>query len=302
MRLLKKSSADRSKGRRRVSETNSRRPASFEYYSQRPTERSEQREQRPKAPRESWLGKLGFYVLATAVLASIFSALTLSPHAKVLPLNSGSNNLYIHDQATYQAAADTLLSKSIWNHSKLTIQTKTISKQLQSEFPELSSVTVSLPLLAHRPNIYVETGQPAAILVTAHGRYLLDSTGKALLKDAQTDSYSELHLPQIDDQSGLRVQLGKQALTSQNISFVQTVVKQLAARQTTISSMAFPAGSSELDVHIASQPYYVKFNLQSDTARLQAGTFLATAAQLQRQHSTPTKYIDVRVPGRAYYQ
>jgi hypothetical protein len=66
--------------------------------------------------------------------------------------------------------------------------------------------------------------------------------------------------------------------------------------------MSLPSNANELDIQIAGQPYEVKFNLHSDKAREQAGTYLATIASLQKQGITPSKYIDVRVDGRAYYQ
>ena len=66
--------------------------------------------------------------------------------------------------------------------------------------------------------------------------------------------------------------------------------------------MVLPVGTSELDVKLTNQPYTVKFNLESGTARQQAGTFLATQAKLQSQNVTPGQYVDVRVGGRAYYK
>jgi hypothetical protein len=69
-----------------------------------------------------------------------------------------------------------------------------------------------------------------------------------------------------------------------------------------VGSMILPAGTSELDVHLAGQPYFVKFNLNNNDPRQQAGTFLAAIANLQKNHITPAQYIDVRVDGRAYYQ
>ncbi len=66
--------------------------------------------------------------------------------------------------------------------------------------------------------------------------------------------------------------------------------------------MTLPVGTSELDVRLAGQPYSVKFNLESGTARQQAGTFLATESKLKSQNVTPAEYIDVRVDGRAYYK
>jgi hypothetical protein len=63
-----------------------------------------------------------------------------------------------------------------------------------------------------------------------------------------------------------------------------------------------PPAASELDVQLNGRPYFVKFNLQSNNPRGEAGTFLATIAQLSRQNIVPGHYVDVRVDGRAYYQ
>jgi hypothetical protein len=109
-------------------------------------------------------------------------------------------------------------------------------------------------------------------------------------------------LPVVVDQSGLSVKVNHPVLTADNVSFVQIVAAELAAKQYTISAMSLPATSSELDVQLAGQPYFVKFNLQTNDAREQAGTFLATINQLHSQNITPAKYVDVRVDGRAYYQ
>jgi hypothetical protein len=65
--------------------------------------------------------------------------------------------------------------------------------------------------------------------------------------------------------------------------------------------MVLPVQTNELDVNLAGQSYFVKFDLQENDPRQQAGTFLATIASLKSQNITPTKYVDVRVDGRAYY-
>jgi len=285
-------------------------PTSFAYYARRAeptanTGRQAQGEQRRswRLPTSRfWAQRFGLIILLLAIFMSVISAISLSPHAKVLPLKTDNNNLLLHDQSAYQAAADHLLTASIWNRNKLTINTGKIEKQLTAQFPELASTTVTLPLLAHRPLIYIETAQPALLLSTADGTYMLDASGKALLTGAQLGRFNNLTLPLVTDQSGLRVQLNHQVITSQNVGFIQTVVAQLAARHLTIATMTLPATASELDVQVAGQPYFVKFNLASNTARQQAGTYLATAAQLQKQGITPAQYIDVRVEGRAYYK
>lgn len=298
-------------GRQRIrSASDSGKPAAFSYYANRDEQpasgRQVQREQRKQKRTDLlrfWLQRFGLVVLTLALLASVANALSLSSAAKVLPLENGGKDLFLHDQAEYEAKAQEILSASPWNRNKVTIDTAKVSRQMKDAFPELTSAGVTLPLLAHRPVIYIETAEPALLLTTTSGTFLLDSTGKALLTGQDLDRVTKRNLPTVADQSNLQVRLNKQAVSSQHIAFIETVAAQLKARNVKIASMTLPAAASELHVQIADKPYFVKFNMQNaDTARQQAGTFLATINQLEKQGTVPSRYIDVRVDGRAYYQ
>lgn len=250
-----------------------------------------------------WLQRFGLVILMVAVVASVVNVLTLSASAKLVTLTATGNSSFLRPSAVYQAAANQQLRLSIWNRNKITIDTTKVSRQLLDQFPELSSVSVTVPLLAHRPLVYVEPAQPALVLTTTNsGSFIIDTSGKALVRAAAAAALGQPKLPVVTDQSGLSVQPNHQVLSAADVGFVQTVVAQLAAKQLTVSGMALPPAASELDVQLAGQPYFVKFNLQSDNPRGQAGTFLATITQLRGQNITPGKYVDVRVNGRAYYQ
>jgi hypothetical protein len=248
-----------------------------------------------------WLRRFGLFILLCVGVVCLVNVIVLKPTAKIEPI-SGDQPFLLHEQTEYQAAADALLANSIWNRSKLTANTSGLNHELMKQFPELASVHTVLPLLGHRPIVYIEAAQPSMHLKATNGEYVLDNRGKALLRDSDLPASNNLHLPTVEDQSGLHVQLNHQILTPANISFIQTVVAQLSARQVTISSLILPPAASEVDAHLAGQQYYVKFNLQTNNAREQAGTFLATINYLKKQNQTPGEYIDVRVNGRAYYK
>jgi hypothetical protein len=232
---------------------------------------------------------------------SVGSALTLSPDAKVLQLESSDKNSFLHSQADYEKAVQTLLKQSVWNRNKITVNSNRITAELQQQFPELSSVSMTLPLVAHRPIVYIQPVQPALALHAANGTFILGENGKALL--AASNSFANIHdLPVVNDQSGLQVRLDHQAITADDTRFIQEIVAQLSNKGYKVSSLTLPAASREVDAAIEGKPYQVKFNLQTGDARQQAGTFLATIANLEGQHSTPAQYVDVRVDGRAYYK
>lgn len=257
----------------------------------------------PKQFARFWLQRVGFLILILAVTAAATSSLTLSANPEIVPTaDSRDSSAFLHSQATYQVAASKLIADSFFNRNKITINTASISQQLIDQFPELSSANITLPLLAHRPIIHIQASKPAIILLTNNGSYVLDSNGKAVLPSERLSSTVQEKLPKITDQSGLKVTLNHQILTSSNVNFIQTIIAQLDAKKVGIESLTLPSASSEVDAKIAGQPYFVKFNLQSGDARRQAGAFLATQAQLRRKNITPSQYIDVRVEGRAYYR
>ncbi len=250
-----------------------------------------------------WLEKFGLGILLIVGGICLVSALTVSPRAKLQQLGSVNQSSLFHHQAAYQATADDLLSSSLFNRNKITINTAKLSQQLLSKYPELSNASVALPLLSHRPIIYLSYTQPAIIMHNQTGSYVLDTAGKVLTPTSPEAIV--LGLPSVTDESGFKLALNNQVLTSTDVSFIQTVIIGLKAKNIAVGSMTLPAAANELDVAIAGKPYFVKFNLHADatnSAKLQIGSFLAVQQRLAGQSVTPSKYIDVRVSGRAYYQ
>jgi len=87
------------------------------------------------------------------------------------------------------------------------------------------------------------------------------------------------------------------------VDFITTVLYQLHAAGVQYSRLVLPPSSQELDIYTAGPAYYAKFNMhEEDTARQQAGEYLATAHYLAEKGITPAAYIDARLPGRVYYK
>ena len=285
-------------------------PSTYSYHARRSDfdvnlGRDGQREALAKRSRQFgdfWLQRFGVLILSVVVIISLINSLLLSNNVTIRPLSASGTSFLLRDPKVYEQAANKLMAGSLANHTKLTINTGKLEQSLLSQFPELASAKITLPLLSHHAVVHVQPARPAMILQTRDGSFVIDSTGRVMMPSTSIPTNANLQLPVVSDQSSLAARVGHQILTPLNVAFLQTVVAQLNAKNVHISSMVLPAAASELDVHIAGQPYFVKFNLQHDTARQQAGTFLATQAQLKRQNIVPSKYIDVRIDGRAYYQ
>lgn len=294
-------------GRRQVQRGGNLSPA-FSYYAsrvsegpiERPPARKEQTEtakDKPKSSSRSLFAGVAFWLLLILFVVCAGKLLLLSNDPKIVIVGrtTASNN-YLKPAATYEAAAQKLLSGSVSNRSKLTVDPNGVSKALAAEFPELQAVSMSIPLASNRPVLYVQPAVPSLILQTLHGNYALNKNGLVL---SRLDSLPS-GIAEVVDQSGLAPVPGKQLLPSSTVQFVETVAFQMKAAQLTVSAFVLPAGAPyELDARLDNHPFVVRFNLQAD-ALTQSGAAVATIEQLGS--TVPANYVDVRVPGRVYYK
>lgn len=305
-----KTPAEQPDDRRRVSRGGTT-PA-FSYYTSRiseptadsrpPIRRSqpERLEKQPSARKvasKAWLAKVPFWIFVAVIMVCAIKVLTLSNDPKVIIVGgTQAANSYMQPASVYANAAQKLLSSSVVNRSKLTVNASAVSNALQSEFPELLDVSVTIPLVSSRPVVYVQPERPALVLRSLNGDYALNNEGVVLSRVRSLPSGVQLAV----DQSGLTPQLGKQVLSGDTVSFVQSVAYQFSAAHLSLSTFVLPAGAPyEVDARLEGKPYAIRFNLEEDV-RTQSGAAIATVQQLGS--TTPANYLDVRVPGRVYYK
>lgn len=247
---------------------------------------------------------LPFIIVTVALVFGALSQLDLSGKPKIVVVSSASSEggkLFLRPQADYEDAAAKLFSKTFSNHNKLTVDASGIAAAFQKQFPELNDVSVTLPMLGRRPTVNIQPSTPTMILAASNGKFVLDDNGRAMLNATHTTAIDALHLPTVTDQSGVPVHPGQIVLPSNESTFVQTILTQLRAQHISTGQIVLPAAASEVDVHIASQPYFIKFNVQN-AALPQAGSAVATMRHLTARGVTPRQYIDVRIDDRAYYK
>jgi hypothetical protein len=242
------------------------------------------------------------FVLAPIVIIILLLNVTVGSTPRIVFGGNKSGDVFLRDKKAYTEAAKELLSGSFSNTNKVTINTRELERKFNERFPELAGTTITLPLVGRQPDIYLTPRVPALILAASGGSaYIVDTTGRALITVDQVPNLTDLGLPIVADQSGLRIEAGKAALPSDNVAFITEVVGQLAAKKIDIVGMSLPEAASELQVKPRGVGYFVKFNLRGD-ARAEAGAYLAVKGQLERENKVPSSYIDVRVDGRAYYK
>ncbi len=306
--LFKKKKSTQPERRTRAPQTPTRQGAVFSYHANRSVREGVQvrdvEYQRSDVSKKrgfrSWRKHAPNFIITGVVLLVGLFFMQLSDKALVESVGVPSGQLFLREKAVYVAAVHDAFRSPI-NRNKLTVNTAKISHDLKAQFPELQTVSVSLPIIGTRPKVYIQPSIPKMILVGKGGMYVLDASGRALIAGNQVARLDDLGVPVVNDESGLDIKTGDIALPKNVVAFIQEVTGQLRSKKITITSLNLPLGTNELHLRTEKAGYYVKFNLHGD-AREEAGTYLATKQYLESQKKTPREYIDVRVEHRAYYK
>src|SRR6478672_1905949 len=224
----KKPAPEQPRGRNRASQQLPQNTAVFSYHASRSTSLEQRgrvmQEQEPRPKRVSRFGlqRLGSKHVLSIIIIIIFFLLSvgLDTHPKIVILGDKSNRFALQDQKIYEQAAHTMLGRSFANNNKLTINTAAVASQLQSQFPEVHAVSISLPFIGRQPTVYIQPATPQIVLSTANGQFILDSNGRALAAyTSATDLPSDRAVPIITDQSGLTFKNVEVSLSSKRVAF-----------------------------------------------------------------------------------
>ncbi len=279
----------------------------FSYYASRSpsskvTERYHDKKPAKQARSVNW-HMFPVWLATVAILISLGYLLWLdiNPRIEVVALTPEKESI-MQSTGTYQRAGQEILSKSIFNRFKLTVDTNQLASNFQAQFPELSEVAVITPIAGHRLTFEIKPTKPAvALLSSATDFTVLDERGRALFKTENVNKITALNIPAVVDETGIEVEVGDSVLPAENVGFITELTRQLSAKDIPIQSVILPLVANEIHIKPANQSYYIKFNIVGD-ARLQAGSLVATLRHLEREGKTPSVYIDVRTGEKVYYQ
>lgn len=277
----------------RAPEVTPRRPGGRREGGEGATGKGKRQGRLPRIP----LAQVPFWLLVALAVVCAAKLLSLSTSPKVIVLDqSAVTATYLQPTDVYAKAAQRLLSSSITNRTKLTADVNGTARALEHEFPELQTVSLTLPLIGNRPIVYVQAARPSVVLQSSQGNYAVNASGVVLARLKSLPAA----VPIVVDQSAAAPHAGQQYLPGTTVSFIRTVAYQLSAAKLPVAVYVLPVSSPyELDVRLEGKPYVIKCNLAAD-ALTQSGAAIATIQQLGA--TTPGSYLDVRVPGRVYYK
>ncbi len=233
-------------------------------------------------------------IAALTILAAIVYSTTLTTTPRVHFAGPASPYRSTGD---YQAIMGKYSSQSLLNRSKLTVDAGKLEAYALATFPEIDAARIVLPIMGRRPALTLHIRTPALLLTTKTSALVLDSSGKAVSDTKQLASSAVAGLLTVQDESGLEVHAGDQAVTSETVSFIDNARRQLSDKSLTVDRLVLPTIANEVDIYIKGLPYRIKADVSGD-ARLQIGAFLAT----RESGVNPSEYMDVRVEEKVFYK
>lgn len=274
-----------------------RRPQLTYYRSRSKDESNPSPFERRKPQRKIRLGLIFSRTVDMLLVASLATLLiySLIVHTPAVVTVNSTNYRPLND---YKTAVQKELS-ALTNRNKITFDEDSIIKKIRSQFPEISLIRVELPLFGQTPKVQITIAPQVFWLQSGAIKYLIDQQGVAT---ATSQNLAHLaNLTTVNDQSGFKISLGSQVLSSQSVSFINAIVAQCQHAGVPVSSLVIPAQAQELDLRTADRPYFVKFFMGSDPL-LQSGQFLAARHQFDQSGNQPGSYLDVRVNGKVYFK
>lgn len=240
-------------------------------------------------------GRVILPLIGIGVFIAVFFGGSLEQTSKIDVDKSTS----IRTEGEYKEKADQLLKSSLKNRSKFTIEKNKIEDSMRSSFPEIESISISTPPWLNKPLFKISIFDTQLVFSSLNERYLVNVDGLIISQSKQSEMTLSKDLLIIIDETGQGAEVGKRALSADQVDYIRQINHQLTSKKLSIKEIKLKPGGEEIHVYFNDLKYFAKFNFQAD-ARRSAGAFVALKQKLEKDNIRPKSYIDVRVAERGY--
>lgn len=206
------------------------------------------------------------------------------------------------DPSVYEQHVQAVWRSSVFNRTKLTVNTQQTRQAILDTYHELGDVRIQLPLVGRRATIVLVPIAPSLQIEGHGGTFYVDAEGKALADTSNVTSSSSV--PVVQDDGVLGVTPGQLVLPRTQVASIVQLFTEFQAAHISLRSMTLSdKAANQLNVQAEADTYYIKVQLDESTdARQVVGTYVAMQKKFAADGAGPTEYLDLRVPGRAFYK
>lgn len=239
------------------------------------------------------------YLLAAVIVGLLLFSTTLSADVDI---RVAASDFSYRNKAEYAVVAEEILASSITNRSKLLFRSKNFEQQMIDRFPEVRLIDAILPIAGRSLTVSIRVADPLAKVSSGGQNGVLDSSG-VLVSTGNDNSASLLSLRFTSPQTNFSE--GSRLITTDEVYLLQLINNELpqielkGIEALKINEVLFNVAQGQLEVKVTGVDFFLKLSSYGDPDE-QVGAVKATLRQLDREGALPKKYLDVRVPGRAF--
>lgn len=219
--------------------------------------------------------------------------------------SNASSHLSASDIQSYNLAIlRSFRSHTIGGQSWLA-DTSGVRKDIMQQFPEIGSINFdSNTPLSTMLKVNIRFRTAVFVWKDASGStQFVDENGVLFSKNLDP-AVNVKKLVSIEDQSGVVLKAGTSVLTSQLVQFVGQLHAKVPAAYpsgTSLTKVIIPRSTREVQVRVSEQAYYIKFS-SAQSLDAQIGDLKVLLGYFAEHKTAPKEYIDLRVPGKAFYK
>lgn len=177
------------------------------------------------------------------------------------------------------------------------VNRKQFTTNIEAIHPELSSVDIDKNWFGGGASFVLQFRRPVLAWETAGKRFYVDKEGVAFEYDHFGGTYVS-----VSDQSGVSPSESGGAVASNRfINFLGKLVANVnEGGRGNVTDIIIPAASREVDLKLQGRGYPIKTHTDRDP--IEQAEDIMNALKWYDDHKIKPQYIDVRVPGKAFYR
>lgn len=243
-----------------------------------------------------WGGTLGI----AAVL--LYNIVLSGVGVKVQSLPSPYGNFRSNEE--YVGIVEEVYARSLFNKSKLTLDSTRFEEELLAELPEAENTVAVVPLAGTKLQVGIEFATPVLRVQLGNLKQgVIGENGNLLYQSDTTDILSKFaRLPLINPEPDIEVGVGDRMLTSNEVALLRLLMSEFdgsSVHRPSVASIVHSVEKREFRVSFEGVSYFAKLTSERE-ARPQVGALVATIEDLERRGQPAGQYIDVRVEGRVF--